>query len=130
MGGDDQTLDFYTREAEAYSEYASAEKRSPLLIQFADSLPAGGAVLDFGCGSGWAANRFREMGFDATGFDGSAGLAEEARQRYGVNVTVGRFEEFSAEAVYDGIWASFCLCLLYTSPSPRDLSTSRMPSSA
>ena len=24
----------------------------------------------------------------------------------------------------------FCLCLLYTSPSPRDLSTSRMPSSA
>eukprot|EP00826_Nyctotherus_ovalis_P057565 TRINITY_DN7879_c0_g1_i9.p1 TRINITY_DN7879_c0_g1~~TRINITY_DN7879_c0_g1_i9.p1 ORF type:complete len:103 (-),score=25.16 TRINITY_DN7879_c0_g1_i9:13-321(-) len=24
----------------------------------------------------------------------------------------------------------FCTCLLYTSPSPRDLSTSRMPSSA
>ena len=24
----------------------------------------------------------------------------------------------------------FCSCLLYTSPSPRDLSTSRMPSSA
>ena len=23
-----------------------------------------------------------------------------------------------------------CICLLYTSPSPRDLSTSRMPSSA
>ena len=26
--------------------------------------------------------------------------------------------------------ASTCRCLLYTSPSPRDLSTSRMPSSA
>ena len=25
---------------------------------------------------------------------------------------------------------SFVICLLYTSPSPRDLSTSRMPSSA
>ena len=25
---------------------------------------------------------------------------------------------------------SYCTCLLYTSPSPRDLSTSRMPSSA
>ena len=24
----------------------------------------------------------------------------------------------------------YCICLLYTSPSPRDLSTSRMPSSA
>ena len=27
-------------------------------------------------------------------------------------------------------WCSTCSCLLYTSPSPRDLSTSRMPSSA
>ena len=27
-------------------------------------------------------------------------------------------------------WQSFKACLLYTSPSPRDLSTSRMPSSA
>ena len=26
--------------------------------------------------------------------------------------------------------ANICICLLYTSPSPRDLSTSRMPSSA
>ena len=27
-------------------------------------------------------------------------------------------------------WTSLMSCLLYTSPSPRDLSTSRMPSSA
>ena len=30
----------------------------------------------------------------------------------------------------EGIIALVSLCLLYTSPSPRDLSTSRMPSSA
>ena len=29
----------------------------------------------------------------------------------------------------DSLW-SYNICLLYTSPSPRDLSTSRMPSSA
>ncbi len=28
------------------------------------------------------------------------------------------------------VWHSVSTCLLYTSPSPRDLSTSRMPSSA
>ena len=28
------------------------------------------------------------------------------------------------------VFVFFCVCLLYTSPSPRDLSTSRMPSSA
>ena len=31
---------------------------------------------------------------------------------------------------YDTGYVSSVLCLLYTSPSPRDLSTSRMPSSA
>ena len=30
----------------------------------------------------------------------------------------------------NGIYADYDICLLYTSPSPRDLSTSRMPSSA
>ena len=28
------------------------------------------------------------------------------------------------------VWTEYQHCLLYTSPSPRDLSTSRMPSSA
>ena len=34
--------------------------------------------------------------------------------------------------LHETIWkaAKLCSCLLYTSPSPRDLSTSRMPSSA
>ena len=31
---------------------------------------------------------------------------------------------------FDTSYANFKVCLLYTSPSPRDLSTSRMPSSA
>ena len=34
--------------------------------------------------------------------------------------------ERAVPAIYDGLKP----CLLYTSPSPRDLSTSRMPSSA
>ncbi len=72
-------------------------------------LPAGATVMDFGCGPAWAANRFREMGFDAHGFDGSAGLAAEAKQLYGIDVTVGPFEAFDAVDAYHGIWASFCL---------------------
>ena len=34
------------------------------------------------------------------------------------------------ENVLDFFFVWGCICLLYTSPSPRDLSTSRMPSSA
>ena len=37
---------------------------------------------------------------------------------------------FKITTKWDGAPAIFCGCLLYTSPSPRDLSTSRMPSSA
>ena len=37
-------------------------------------------------------------------------------------------DEERIEALYTDL--SYLTCLLYTSPSPRDLSTSRMPSSA
>ena len=39
-------------------------------------------------------------------------------------------KHISAEDLYSEIERSDMPCLLYTSPSPRDLSTSRMPSSA
>ena len=41
-----------------------------------------------------------------------------------------RFEVQHAIACSSGTAALHLSCLLYTSPSPRDLSTSRMPSSA
>ena len=47
-----------------------------------------------------------------------------------------KFLDQSGETLDNGLWlcfpgpGSFTGCLLYTSPSPRDLSTSRMPSSA
>ena len=38
-------------------------------------------------------------------------------------------EEHGAKVIIDEVSVPY-ICLLYTSPSPRDLSTSRMPSSA
>jgi len=109
MGGDPETLDFYSREAAAYADHVAGEAASPEVARFAASLPPGGRVLDFGCGPGWAAAAFADLGFQAEGFDGSPGLAAEAKARYGIDVTVGQFEEFAANAAYDGIWASFSL---------------------
>ena len=109
MGGDDATLSFYTREAAPYADYAVTDEAERHMATFAAMLPPGGRVLDFGCGSGWAGARFRDMGYHVDGFDGSRGLAEQARARYGLDVTVGRFEDFAADDAYDGIWASFCL---------------------
>ena len=36
----------------------------------------------------------------------------------------------AVEAEDGQIFTGFCICLLYTSPSPRDVEESRMPSSA
>ena len=44
-------------------------------------------------------------------------------------VTGFRLAYGGAQEFY-GVTPDLCTCLLYTSPSPRDLSTSRMPSSA
>ena len=50
------------------------------------------------------------------------GLGGSTKRTNGGNVTDARDHPVALSLVYD--------CLLYTSPSPRDLSTSRMPSSA
>ena len=49
-------------------------------------------------------------------------------EEYYVTQNHGTEPAFSGE--FDKNYAPGTYCLLYTSPSPRDLSTSRMPSSA
>ena len=109
MSGDSGTLAFYDNEAEAYAEFAAGHAVPDVLRDFAGMLPDGASVLDFRCGSGGARHWLARQGLDVTGFDGSEGLAQQARDRYGLEVTVGRFEDFNAETPHDGIWASFCL---------------------
>ncbi|MGF1447724.1 MAG: class I SAM-dependent methyltransferase [Pikeienuella sp.] len=108
-GADAATLAFYDREAESYAAYLGTKADQVWLVRFAQSLPPGGRVLDFGCGSAWAAAWLSQRGFAADALDGSAGLAQQARRRYGIEVRVARFSDFSSTAVYDGVWCSFAL---------------------
>jgi SAM-dependent methyltransferase len=109
MTADNETLAFYDGEAASYATYASDKAERAWLSRFAERLQPGASVLDFGCGSGWAAHAFKGLGFQALALDGSAGLAGEARRRYGVEVRLARFEDLDDEALHGGIWASFCL---------------------
>ena len=61
-----------------------------------------------------------------------ASLREEANQVIdgGSDAFEARLDELHGTPVVVNKWASWCGCLLYTSPSPRDISGSRMPSSA
>ena len=57
---------------------------------------------------------------DVIGTGGFATVYRAEDERFGTSVAIKLLAENH----------SFVPCLLYTSPSPRDLSTSRMPSSA
>ena len=55
-------------------------------------------------------------------------VALELQELAGMKAGFGRTRETGDRGVYNVVYEY--VCLLYTSPSPRDLSTSRMPSSA
>ena len=59
-----------------------------------------------------------------------AQLIEFVKSNNGIDSPLGKMEFTNSNIIGEGGNGLVYFCLLYTSPSPRDLSTSRMPSSA
>lgn len=109
MSGDDRaTLDFYATEAETYAG-RSRELGEARLRRFAEALPAGGQVLELGCGGGQDSEALLALGLDVTATDGSPELAAQAQRRLGRPVSVLLFDDLAADATFDGVWANACL---------------------
>ena len=107
-GRDADTLGFYAAEAEVYAG-RDRELGEARLRRFAELLPAGGKVLELGCGGGQDSAALLALGLDVTPTDGSPELAVQAQARLGRPVSVLLFEDLVAEAAFDGIWANACL---------------------
>jgi SAM-dependent methyltransferase len=105
---DADTLGFYAAEAEIYAGRAR-ELGEARLRRFAELLPAGGQVLELGCGGGQDSEALLALGFDVTPTDGSPELAAQAQKRLGRQVSVLLFEDLTTEAAFDGVWANACL---------------------
>ena len=104
---DDDTLQFYRRNANAYAGWAKAP--STRLTGFLALLPAGGSVLELGCGAGNHSAVMLAGGFRVRATDGSPEMAEIASQRLDHPVEAMLFEELDEREAYDGVWASACL---------------------
>jgi SAM-dependent methyltransferase len=109
MSADSQTIAFYDRDAGAYARASIEHGVRPSLVAFEAALPRAARVLDLGCGGGQDGAWLRERGHDVTAIDAPAGLAAEARRRYGLEVRVATFSDLDDVAAFDGVWCGAAL---------------------
>lgn len=111
MDSTSQTLEYYDKNSESFlADTANVEFRE-LQSRFASMLPAGGRILDLGCGSGRDSLAFLKAGFKVDAVDGSKQMVEVAKGLTGLDVTQALFSEYEPNGLYDGIWA--CSSLLH-----------------
>jgi 2-polyprenyl-3-methyl-5-hydroxy-6-metoxy-1,4-benzoquinol methylase len=104
IGYYDQNSDTFFRET------VEADMRE-LRARFLAHVPAGGRILDAGCGSGRDALAFQRQGYTVEAFDGSAEMVRLARAHTGLPVRHLLFEEVDWTETFDGVWA--CASLLH-----------------
>ncbi len=105
------TLAWYAANRIRFFEDTVSADMSALHARFLAHVPAGGLILDAGCGSGRDSKAFLTQGFRVSLFDASAELASLASAHVGQPVMVRAFREISERDCYDGIWA--CASLLH-----------------
>lgn len=107
---DARTLDVYNRQSDEYAAMMDREAASdPMIDRFIAACPAGGRVLDLGCGAGHYSKRMAEAGLRVDAIDAARSMVELTARLPSVSARPGRFEELSDTNVYDGIWAYFSL---------------------
>jgi SAM-dependent methyltransferase len=109
------TLNYYNQNAADFIANTENADVSTLRNRFLKLVPAGGRILDWGCGSGRDIAAFMESGYQADAVDASEELCKRASEKTGIKVKCESFEELYATEKYDGIWA--CASLLHLEKS-------------
>lgn len=109
------TIDYYNKNAASYYNQTVEMGMETIIEKFIKYIPADGAILDLGCGSGRDSIYFIEEGFDVTAVDGSKALCELAKIEIGQEVHNIMFEDLEFDNVFDGVWA--CASLLHIKKS-------------
>ena len=106
-----KNIDYYNEHAKDFFEGSVDADMSEWRNRFIQLLPAGGRVLDAGCGSGRDSKAFIMEGFSVVAIDASKEMCRMASDLLGQEVWQMRFDELSFEDELDGIWA--CASLLH-----------------
>lgn len=107
------TISYYDASAQAFCDSTAHLEFTQMQDRFLALLPAGGSILDFGCGSGRDAKYFLVRGFSVEATDGSVELCRRAAELTGIEIRHELFQDLSDRERYDGIWA--CSSILHVS---------------
>lgn len=111
MNGDSNTLRYYDAHAKAFIENTLHADMSESLKRFLHFVPAGGHILDLGCGSGRDSRYFLDLGYQVTASDGSEELCRQTSAYLGIPVKHMLFQDLDDRDEYDGVWA--CASILH-----------------
>lgn len=104
----DNTIAHYQRSVPFYTQAFDAS-HSRHLDAFLDRLVSGAHVLELGCGTGRDAARMVQRGCTIDATDGTPAMLAKAKERYGLDARLMRFDQLDADARYDAVWAHACL---------------------
>lgn len=107
----DKTIEYYNQNANIFAQGTRLVDFSVMQERFANVVPAGSRILDFGCGSGRDTKYFLEKGYRVEATDGSVELCRLASAFTGIEVKEMRFQALDASDKYEGIWA--CSSILH-----------------
>ncbi len=107
---DPKTISVYDAQAKRYAELTDEQNKGDRgLADFISAVPAGGRVLDLGCGPGSSAAEMARAGLVVDATDASAEMVDLAASHPGVTASQARFEDLSGQDIYNGVWANFSL---------------------
>jgi len=105
---DEETLQFYRGNAEAYARRTFTSRQARLMA-FLAQLPPGACILELGCGAGGDTAEMLARGFDVRPTDGAPEMADVASKHLGRAVETLLFHDLDEVDAYDGVWANACL---------------------
>ena len=120
MSHDPATLDYYETAAPHYTASA-AQMQARHLDPFLERLEPGARILELGCGCGRDAARMLERGFAVDATDGARAMVRKAKERFGIEARVMRFDQLDTVEAYDAVWAHASLLHLSRAALPDTL---------
>lgn len=110
---------WYDGRAERFAAATADLDKADAYARFMARVPAGGRILDAGCGAGRDSAHFLELGFAVTACDLSPEMARLAHERTGLDVRVADLLAVRWEPEFHGVWAMASLLHLPRADAAR-----------